>query len=178
MLRTIMWVFWLAALPALAQTNVPAQNSEPPSVASSQARRLDFLRVVEATRTNCIQNRRTICGRIVKVLPGGLVVDSGYTSLMRHPLDHSWLIPRTIEAKREPNLIEKNEPDCVCVGLVFVTDLPKARRAKPKVFDYIVLPAFPTGHFTYNSVGTIQRTVRRFSASLPVAVQLNLNAAQ
>jgi hypothetical protein len=97
---------------------------------------------------------------------------------MRHPLDHSWLIPRTVEAQREPNLVEKNEPDCVCVGLVYVTDLPKARRAKPKVFDYIVLPAFPTGHFTYNSMGTIQRTVRRFSASLPVAVQLNLNAAQ
>jgi hypothetical protein len=40
------------------------------------------------------------------------------------------------------------------------------------------LHAFPTGHFTYNSVGTIQRTVRRFSNSLPIAVQFNLEAAQ
>jgi hypothetical protein len=64
------------------------------------------------------------------------------------------------------------------VGLVFLTDTPKSRRAKPKVLDYVVLDAFPTGQFTYNSVETIQRTVRRFSASLPVAVRLNLEAAQ
>jgi hypothetical protein len=127
-------------------------------------------------RAECIQGRRIICGKILKVLPTGLVVDSGYTSLMRHPLDRSWLIPGTVEAAREANLVEKNEPDCVCVGLVFVTDLPKLRRAKPKLYDYINLQAFPAGHFTYNSVGTIQRTVRRFSGSLPVAVRANLIA--
>jgi hypothetical protein len=42
----------------------------------------------------------------------------------------------------------------------------------------VVLYAFPTGHFTYNSAGTIQRTVRRFSGSLPTAVKLNLKAKQ
>jgi len=178
--RTVLLSVWLAALSAWAQTNDLTHKADsPPEGLFAPTNQVDYLRrvqVAETVRTNCIQNRRIICGRIVKVLPEGLVVDSGYTSLMRHPLDRSWLIPGTVEAQREPNLIEKNEPDCVCVGLVLVTDAPKARRVKPKVFDYVVLDAFPTGRFAYNSVGTVQRTVRRFSASLPIAVRLNLDA--
>ncbi|HEY3861252.1 MAG TPA: hypothetical protein VGO59_05125 [Verrucomicrobiae bacterium] len=136
----------------------------------------DFARHVETVRTNCIQGRRIICGKILKVLPEGLVVDSGYTNLMRHPLDASWLLPGTVAAERAPNLVEKNEPDCVCVGLVYLTDLPKKPKTKPKPFDYVVLEGYPAGRFTYTSVGTIQRTVRRFSASLNEAVRTALNA--
>jgi len=178
-MRTALLCAWLAALPVLAQTIGPAHKADPPPDASSApTNQIDYLQATEAVRAKCIQGRRTICGRILKVLPGGLVVDSGYTSLMRHPLDRSWLIPSTVEAQREPNLVEKNEPDCVCVGLVFLTDAPKSRRPRPKVLDYVVLRAFPTGQFTYNSVGTIQRTVRRFSYSLPIAVRSNLKAEQ
>jgi hypothetical protein len=177
--RTALLCAWLAAMPVLAQTSVPAPKSDPPPDAlSAPTNQFAYLEATEAMRADCIQGRRIICGRIVKMLPDGLVVDSGYTNLMRHPLDHSWLVPSTVEAEREPNLIEKNEPDCVCVGLVFLTDAPKSRRAKPKVLDYVVLQAYPTGHFTYNSVGSIQRTVRRFSGSLPIAVRLNLKAEQ
>jgi hypothetical protein len=178
-LRTALLCAGLAALSTLAQTIDPAPKADsPPGASSAPTNQIDYLQAREAMRTNCIQSRRIICGKIVKVLPGGLVVDSGYTNLMRHPLDRSWLIPGTVEAEREPNMVEKNEPDCVCVGLVYVTDLPKSRRSKPKpkVLDYVILEAFPTGHFTYNSVGTIQRTVRRFSNSLPIAVRLNLQA--
>jgi hypothetical protein len=178
-MRTTLLCAWLAALPVLAQTIGPAPKADPPSDASSAPTNvIEYLQAREAIRASCIQGRRIICGRILKVLPGGLVVDSGYTNLMRRPLDRFWLIPGTVEAERERDLLEKNEPDCVCAGLVFVTDPPKSRRAKPKVFDYVVLQAFPTGHFTYNSVGTIQRTVRRFSGSLPIAVRLNLMAEQ
>jgi hypothetical protein len=178
-MRTALLCAWLAALPVLAQTIGPAQKAEPPPGASSApTNQIDYRQAAEAIRADCIQRRRIICGRILKVLPGGLVVDSGYTNLMRHPLDRFWLMPSTVEAEREPNLVEKNEPDCVCIGLVFLTDTPKSRRAKPKVLDYVVLQAFPTGHFTYNSVGTTQRTVRRFSGSLPIAVRLNLEAGQ
>jgi hypothetical protein len=166
-MRTTLLCAWLAAMPVLAQTIDPVPTNQ-----------FAYLQAAEAVRADCIQGRRIICGKIVKLLPGGLVVDSGYTNLMRHPLDRSWLIPSTVEAEREPNLIEKNESDCVCVGLVYLTDLPKSRRTKPKVLDYVVLEAFPAGHFTYNSVGTIQRTVRRFSGSLPVAVRFNLKAGQ
>jgi hypothetical protein len=175
--RTIVFGIWLAALPVPAQNVGPAQKTDPLRDASSApTNQLDYFQATEAIRADCIQGRRMICGRILKVLPEGFVVESGYTNLMRHPLDHSWLIPSTVEAEREPNLLEKNEPDCVCVGLVFVTDPPKSRRAKPKVLDYVVLQAYPTGHFTYNSVGTIERTVRRFSGSLAMAVRINLQA--
>jgi hypothetical protein len=178
-LRTTLLCAWLAALPALAQTNGSAPKADaPPAASSALTNQLAYLQASETIRTDCIQGRRIICGRIIKILPGGLVVDSGYTNLIRKPLERTWLIPGTVEAERAPDLVEKNEPDCVCVGLVYVTDLPKSRRAKPKVFDYVVLQAFPTGHFTYNSVGTIERTVRRFSGNLPAAVQTNLKAAQ
>jgi hypothetical protein len=145
-----------------------------PVVSQGAASPAGHWQAAEAVRAQCIQNRRIICGRILKLLPGGFIVDSGYTSLMRQPLNRSWLIPGTVTTKREPNLVEKNEPDCICVGLVFVTDPPKLRHGKPKLLDYVVLTAFPTGHFTYKPVGTFPRTVRRFSGSLPAAVSLNL----
>ena len=157
-------LFLLTVMPVMAQSN---------NASTSQGSGLDYMRATEKIRAQCVEGRRIICGRIVKILAGGLIVDSGYTNLMRHPLDRSWLIPGTVEARREPNLVEKNEADCVCVGLVYLTDTPKARRRKPKVFDYVVVETFPAGQFTYNSVGTIRRTVRHFSASLASAVRLN-----
>ena len=114
-----------------------------------------------------------ICGRILRVLPEGLVVESGYTNLLRAPLTTSWLAPGTVEASLAPNFLESNEPDAVCAGQVFLTDLPRSRGAKPHPYDYVIIRGYPTGQFTYTSVGTVQRTVRRFSASLEQAVKLN-----
>ncbi len=148
-------------------------NTNKPSGFTNAA---EFWRAAEVTRSNCIQGRRIICGKILKLLPGGLIVESGYTNLMRHPLDNSWLIPKTVEAKREPSLVEKSEPDAVCVGLVYLTDYPKSRRAKPQLYDYVDLEGFPAGEFTYNSIGTIRRTVRHFSANLSAAVRANIEA--
>ena len=34
----------------------------------------------EQIRTDCIQGRRLICGRVLKIFPDGLIVDSGYTN--------------------------------------------------------------------------------------------------
>ena len=133
---------------------------------------------VEKIRTDCIQGRRIICGKILKLLPDGLVVESGYTNLMRPPLNKSWLIPGTVQASNQANLVEDNEPGCVCVGPVFLTALPKSRRApKPKLYDYVVIEAYPAGKYTYTSVGTIQRTVRRFAATLQTALRINREIA-
>ena len=125
-------------------------------------------------RAVCINGRRSICGKVLKILPDGLVIESGYTNLLRKPLDRSWLIPGTVTASRAPNLVEGNEPGVVCVGFVVLTNLPKSRRAKPNPYDYVILEAYPAGQYTYTSVGSLQRTVRRFSASLEAAVKLNL----
>jgi hypothetical protein len=177
-MRTIVCCVLLAAQPILAQAVVPANKLDSqPDASITFSNQLAYVQAMEFVRSNCIQNRRIICGRIVKMLPGGLIVDSGYTDLMRQPLESNWLIPGTVETHRAPNLVEKNEPDCACAGLVFLTDIPRSRRAKPKVLDYVVLEGFPTGNFTYNSVGNVQRTVRRFSCSLPIATQLKAEAA-
>jgi hypothetical protein len=110
------------------------------------------------------------------VLPDGLIIECGYTNLMRAPLDHSWLVPGTATASREPNLIEDSEPGSMCAGVVFLTDIPKSRRSKPKRYDYVIVQGYPAGQYTYTSLGTIVRTVRRFSVGLQTAVNLNLEA--
>ena len=101
------------------------------------------------------------------------MVESGYTNLLREPLTKSWLIPGTVTASRTPNLVEGREPDSVCVGQVLLTDPPKGRGAKPQQYDYIIIRGYPTGQYTYQSVGTVRKTVRRFSANLEKAVQFN-----
>ncbi|MDB6023649.1 MAG: hypothetical protein JWQ04_3506 [Pedosphaera sp.] len=126
---------------------------------------------IEEIRAACIQNRRLICGKILKILPDGLVVDSGYGSLMRAPLNNSWLVPGAVVAARDTSVVESNNPDSMCIGLVFLTDLPKSRDAKPKLYDYVTLEGFPVGQYTYTSVGDLRRTVRKFSCKLANAVK-------
>jgi hypothetical protein len=129
---------------------------------------------LEAVRQRCLNGRRLICGKIIKVLPEGLVVEGGYTNLLRAPLAKSWLAPGTVVASREPNLVEGKEPGAIAVGLVLLTDLPRSRAAKPRQYDYVVIQAYPAGMSDYDSVGAIKRKVRRFAATLPQAVRLNL----
>jgi hypothetical protein len=167
----------LAAISLVSLASSPLDPTVSSANPGNNAQAIDYMRSTEAIRADCILGRRIICGKIVKVLPGGLIVESGYTNLMRLVLAHSWLIPGTVAAEREPNQLEKNETDAICIGLVYLTDTPKSRRAKPRLFDYVDLQAFPVGQFTYNSVGNLQRTVRHFSGSLAMAVQLKRIAA-
>jgi hypothetical protein len=170
-----------AALTALAQYHCVAgtqlssdASNSVPAITQNQTNQGPALaRRVQDTRLDCIQNRRTICGKIVKVLPEGLVVDSGYTNIMRAPLNRSWLVPGSVEERPAANLVEGNQPACVCIGLVFLTDLPKKPVAK--VYDYVNLTGYPAGQYTYTSVGNIQRPVRKFSAKLNRAVQWQFN---
>ena len=125
----------------------------------------------EQVRAECLAGRRMICGKILRVLADGLVVDSGYTDLLRRPLTDSWLLPGTVTATRAPDKIESHEPGAVCFGPIFLTDPPRARGKKPKPYDYIILLGYPVGEHTYTSVGNVQKTVRHFSASLEAAVK-------
>ncbi len=174
--------FVLIGLSAVAQTNtVPPSASPNATVTATQAQTAQEIaeaQKIEKIRATCIENRRIIAGKIIKILPDGLVVDSGYTNLARFPLDHSWLIPGTVTAMRATNVIESNYPDSICIGPVFLMDLPKRPIAKPKLYDYVSLEAFPTGQYTYNSVGDLQRTVRRFSTRLPASVEWALEQSK
>jgi len=105
---------------------------------------------------------RHICGKNSEVLPEGIVVDSGYTNLMRYPLNRLWLVPAR-PWQRAPPILSKaiNLIPFVSAGF-FLTDLPQTPGVKPKVYDYVNLEAFPAGQYTYTSVGYLQRTVRKF----------------
>jgi hypothetical protein len=83
-------------------------------------------------------------------------------------------VPGAVSASRATGLVEGQEPDSICVGLVFLTDIPKSRRLKPKVYDYVIHEGYPTGHYTYTSVGNVQRTIRKFTAVVEKAVDLKL----
>jgi hypothetical protein len=158
--------FNLFAQSGATNTTVAALDTNSPPSTSERT---------EKIRAACLQERRIICGKILKVLPNGLVVDSGYADLLRPPLNKSWLIPGSVTTSRPANLVESREPESVCVGVVFLTDFPKSRgaSAKPKPYDYVSLLGYPAGLYTYTSVGTVQKTVRRFSANLLTAVNLN-----
>lgn len=177
------WIIF-SAMPVVAQTYDVASTNQLMSFSNkpfehfqSQTNHALFVtQRIEAIRAHCIQNRRMVCGRILKVLPDGFIVDSGYTNLMRDPLDRSWLVPRTAIAAHATNLLEEDRPDSVCIGLIFLTDTPKSRRIKAKQCDFVLIVAYPTGQYTYTSIGTIHRTIRSFSASLQRAIGFNLQA--
>jgi hypothetical protein len=175
-------LFVLATLSVAAQTNVDQGTNAPdkilqapPSSALFQTNRAPSAAdQIQRVRAACIQGRRSVCGKILQVLPEGLVIDSGYTNLLREPIDKSWLVRGTVSARRTPGLIESQDPGSVCVGLVFLTDVPKSRRLKPRLYDYVIIEGYPAGHYTYTSVGDIHRIVRRFSSSLKAAVDYHL----
>src|SRR4051812_30712058 len=86
----------------------------------------------EKVRAACIQGRRRICGRVVEISTNGLVVDSGFTSLLRPELSRSWVAPASVLAERPPNLIEESTAGAPAAGLVLLTNTP--RRPTPKLY--------------------------------------------
>ena len=144
----VKFMFWtmFTALSVAAQTSQASAtnatevtpSSPTQSVQSPTNQTPSLAEHIQQIRADCIQNRRYICGKILQVLPEGLVIDSGYTDLLRVPSTGSWLVPGTVTASRATGLIEGQEPDSICVGLVFLTDIPKSRRPKPKLYDYVI----------------------------------------
>jgi len=120
----------------------------------------------EQIRARCLEGRRSICGKIIRIFPDGLLIEAGYTNLLREPLTKSWLVPATVTASLAPNPVESKEAGAICFGTVFLSDLP---RGKPHLYDYVILCGYPTGEMAYTSVG-IKKTARRFSANLDKAV--------
>jgi len=171
----------LVSFSAWAQTNSPpATNGEsptlPPTVELSATNQSPSpIELSERLRAYCINNRRSICGKILRIVPDGVIVECGYTNLLRESLSGPWLLPGTVVASRAPNLVESKEPNALCVGTVCLCHLP---RGKPHLYDYVVISGYPMGQYTYASVGSVTRTVRLYSASLERAVKWNFVEAQ
>lgn len=159
-----------------ADTNlVRIANHTPPSVPASD-KSAPAAQRAEEIRTACINGRRYICGQVLQITPRGLVVDSGYTNLMRRELKGAWLVRGNVSANRPLNFVEGNAPDAICAGLVFLTDIPK--RPAVKLYDYVAIEAYPAGHYRYAPVPNVDKTIRRFSVGLLTAVVLNLDAGE
>jgi hypothetical protein len=160
---------------AHAQTNLntnsqsPASTNNDISTPSSAARS-------EEIRATCVEGRRYICGKVMQIVPEGLVVDSGYADLLNPPLNKSWIVPGAASLTRNPAAIEEKKSDAICIGLVFVTAFPK----KPKVneYDYVTLHVYPCGEYRYTPVPGVEKKIRRFSGSLELAVKLNLQKSE
>jgi len=170
MLMKFLAVFFCAALSLSAQTNPPASGRVVTTVSPN----------AQAVHEQCVEGRRLICGKIIKILPDGLVVDSGYTNLTQPPLNTSWLIPGRVSAGRPATLIEGRSPGAVCVGPVFLSDLPRGRGPvlKPQLYDYVVVLGYPAGSRTYASVGGVKKNVRWFAANLTKAVDMKLTTGE
>jgi hypothetical protein len=159
------------AAPALAVSETATTTTtNPPQDARALAEK------TEEIRTACIYGRRRICGKVLQIVPEGLVVESGYTNLLRPELSHSWLAPGNVTSSLPPNLVEQNSPGAVCVGLVLVTDIPK--RPAVKAYDYVIFQVYPAGQYDYMPVPAGKKIIRRFSVGLATAVQLNLAAGE
>src|SRR6516165_10374212 len=96
----------MCAVCAAAQTNGVASSNQVESAAaprevSAQTNEIaSAMQRAEDVRATCIQTRRQVCGKVLKILPEGLVVDSGYTNLDQPPLNRSWLQPGAVATGR------------------------------------------------------------------------------
>ena len=171
MITRIVCLTLLTGLPAFAEPNLnPAPV--PPAATPPSADAVRAAQQAEQARNRCIEERRYIAGRVLQVLPEGLIVDSGYSKLLSAPFNRSWLVKGTATVARDANAIEEKKPDALCVGAVLLANIPKRPPVKP--YDYVVMHGYPAGDFIYSPVPGIQKTVRRFSASLARAVEANL----
>jgi hypothetical protein len=176
MLRRFTFFLVLTASSSLAETKpeLPANVAAPvrgaQDLAATKAQR------VEQVRTACIEGRRYVAGKVVQVVPEGLVVESGYSRLLSAPFNKSWVVSGTASVSPDPSAVEERKPDAVCVGLVLLSNIPK--RPGVKAFDYVVIHGYPAKEYTFKPVPGVEKVIRRFSASLDRAVEANLDHEQ
>ena len=178
-----LWL-WGQGLTATAQTNsaLPPTNAAAPGKSNSvSSNAVDPNTAAlgiraEKIRSECIAGRRFICGRVLDVKKDGLVVESGYTSLMREAFNRSWVVTGNVAATLEPHAVEANVPGTVAYGTVFLTGAPK--RPAVHKYDYVLLLAYPAGQYEYVPVEPVKKTIRKFAGTIELAVDLRLDAGE
>jgi hypothetical protein len=176
MLSRVLPLLMVSGIIALADTNALNSTNSPAPLGTvaqhQQGEAAGPSQNAEQIRTRCIEGRRYIAGRVVQVYTNGIVVDSGFSKLLSPPFNRSWLVPGTVSVSRDSSAVEENKPDAICAGLVFLSNIPK--RPVVKNYDYVVIHGYPAGTYVYAPVAGVEKTIRRFSASLDRAVDLNL----
>jgi hypothetical protein len=164
LLMLMMFSAWLPVA-ATGQSNASALTTNRTVVREQSAANI---------RSVCINGRRCICGKVIKIVPEGLVVESGYTALMNPPFTGSWVIPSGALVNRDPKLIERDEPASPCIGTVLLTDFTK--RPTVKLYDYVLLQGYPAGEYHYIPVPGVEKQLRRFAGGLETAVKTKMAA--
>lgn len=149
-------------------TNKSATNRITTLSPAERAAALQKAQRAEKIRAACIEGRRYVAGRVMQVTTNGLAVDSGYASLLQPPFNQSWVVRSTASVEKDSHMVEENHPDAVCVGLVWLANTPK--RPQLKLYDYVVIHAYPAGEQIYRPVPGVEKKLRRFSASLENAI--------
>ena|SRR5882724_2493280 len=168
-IKLFLLIIFSAWLPTLAQTNVSTPTNQTDQTAVSDQRSAEV-------RAACINGRRCICGKVIKIVPEGLVVESGYTALMHPPFTGAWVIPGGALVNRDAKLIERDEPASPCIGTVLLTDFPK--RPAVKLYDYVLLQGYPAGEYLYIPVPGVEKKIRKFAGGLDTAVKIKLESAE
>jgi hypothetical protein len=158
----LLLVFCLPWLPAMGQTNAASSTNQAEQLAAREHRAAEI-------RSACINGRRCVCGKVIKIVPEGLIVESGYTALMEPPFTGSWVIPGGALVTRDSKLIERNEPATACIGTVLLIDFPK--RPPVKLYDYVLLQAYPAGEYRYVPVPGVEKQIRKFAGGLDTAIK-------
>jgi hypothetical protein len=170
-MKLFLLIFFSAWLPAVAQTNITSSTNQ-----TNQTAVRDREQRAAEIRTACINGRRCVCGKVIKIVPEGLIVESGYTALMEPPFTESWVIPGGALVNRDSKLLERSEPASPCFGTVLLTDLP--RRPVVKLYDYVLLQAYPAGEYLYTPVPGVQKPIRKFAGGLDTAIKIKLETAE
>ncbi len=163
-----------AALPLYGNptNSPPAALPDRPLTPEERAKPLAHAQLAEAIRAECIEARRYVAGRVIDITSTGLVVESGYSALLQPPFNQSWVVPGNATVQADSPAPEEKHPDAVCRGQVYLTHSP--RRPKVKQYDYVVIHAYPAGEEVYRPVPGVEKTLRRYSASLEYAVKLEV----
>lgn len=175
-------LFALVVFPCLGDTALINSTNQAATTPSKESAAVDRgqqalqAQRAEQIRMSCIEGRRYIAGRVIQVVKDGLVIDSGYGDLLKPPLNRSWVVQGNVSVVKNPALVEENKPDAICVGPVFLSNIPK--RPTVKNYDYVVIHGYPAGSYSYVPVPGVEKTIRQFSASLERAVTTNLAASE
>ncbi|MEI9962107.1 MAG: hypothetical protein WDM76_13540 [Limisphaerales bacterium] len=174
-------LLFFVALSASAQTNVAKVASNSPSQTIPDTNQSSIVIVRGAA---CEADSRDLRARPSFDLRGKFskccLMDWWWKAVIRILCVRRWIVPGWCRARPRPAarpvLLKATNRVRFALGWFFITDIPKARRTKPAQYDYVILQGYPAGQYTYTSLGTIERTVRRFSAGLSTAVDLCLEA--
>src|SRR5882724_1849234 len=167
--KLFLLMMFSASLPVAAQTNASTSTTNETVIRDNGQRAAEI-------RAACIHGRRCICGKVIKILPEGLIVESGYTALMEPPFTGAWVIPGGALVNRDAKLIERDEPASPCIGTVLLTDFPK--RPAVKLYDYVLLQGYPAGEYLYTPVPGVEKKIRKFAGGLDTAVKIKLESAE